>query len=780
MMGIFFDKPTVPLQLPGESLGPSTGFVQNTIAAYDAQMRARNSNSKTANLTDAYQPIVDALNQGRSFFQRFSNPIAKGFDQDDFVRNPLNPRSWSSTAELETIIWDELALRREKDHNAFPDLPQNRDDLMKGVTDQVTRALQEEQNVVAAADTPGIVGNFVGSAGASITDPPNLLAMLVGAGEVGILRTVATEALIGGATEVVTQSSVMEYYKELGIEYTAADFLTNVAVGAGGAGAFAGGVKLSAKGISKTWNAVNQMGNKQLKSVLERAGTENAQTDNILRAADLADQVDAENPLKSDVFSNQTYRDVIGTAEEIIETGAVSDIGFSPMAPQKPLGRSDIEGRIPLFKPNDLELDPKAFQFKSEATGPGGISRRLEGVEAWDPVRAGEILVWQGVDGRNFVADGHQRVGLANRILEQDPKADIVIPGHVLREADGVTQAQARVVAATKNIAQGTGTAVDAAKILRVDPALIRGLPQTSALVRMSRALTELSPDAFGMVINEIIPANFAAIVGRLATGNPDIHAAAMGILAKAQPRNVSEAEKIIRDILAAGTRSEKQLGLFGEEDVTVSLFADRAKILDQATAKLRNDSRVFGTLINDAENIETAGNKLSAENNLLRKEQNVKSLETLQALAHRKGAISDALTAAARQHADGSSLSVAVDQFVDSVRRRVELGDFEGVTASPGRGISEPTTRDPASPGTRIANELEDLKRFEDPEGIEVQNQIDQLAEDLADDADQFTLTDVIEDTEGNFIVQTGRIGDVLDEIKADKDFIEQLEICS
>lgn len=778
-MGIFLDKPTVPLQLPGESLGPATDFVQNTVAAYEAQMLARNSNSRNVNMTDAYQPIVDALNSGRPMFDKFVNPIAKGLDQTSIFRSPLNLRSTSTTAALETTIWDELALRRKEDHNVFPDLPLNREDMMAGIQSQVTKALQEEQDVAVAADPWGLVGSFVGSAGASLTDPPNILAMFVGAGEVGILRTVATEALIGGVTEVVTQTAVMDYYKELGIEYTAEDFLTNVAVGAAGAGAFVGGVKLSAKGISKTWDAVNKLSNKELKSVLDVVGAENKQVDEILRAADLVDQVDAENPLKSDAFSNQTYRDVVGTAEEVIESGSVSDIGFSPMAPQKPLGPSDIENRIPLFRAQDLELDPKAFQFKSEADQPGGVSQRLAGVEQWDPVRAGEILVWQGVDGKNFVADGHQRVNLANRILAADPDADIQLPGHVLREADGITQADARVVAATKNIAQGTGSAVDAAKILRVDPSQIRGLPQTSALVRMSRALTELSPDAFGMVVNEIVPANFAAIVGRLAMGDPDIHAAALGILAKAQPRNVSEAEKIIRDILAAGTKSEKQLGLFGEEDVTVSLFADRAKILDRATAQLRNDSRVFSTLINDAENIETAGNKLSAENNLQRKQQNVKSLETLQALAHRKGAISDALTAAARQHADGDTINNAVDQFVDAVRRRVELGDFEGVTISPGRGVAEPTTRDPASPGTRIANELEDLKRFEDPENIEIQNQVDRLADDLADDADQFTLTDVIEDAEGNFVVQTGRVGDVLDEIKADKDFIEQLEIC-
>ncbi len=296
-MGIFFDNPNVPLQLPGESVGPSTDFVQNTIAAYDAQMLARNSNSKYANLTDAYQPIVDALNEDKSFFDKMANPIAKGFDKPGLIHNPLSLRSAKSTTELEDDVWVELARRRETDHNLFPDLPKSREDMMEGIKTQVTRALQEEQNVATAADPWGVVGQFVGAAGAAITDPPNLLAMMVGAGGVGVLRTIAVEALIGGAVEVPTQLAVMNYYKELGIEYTPEDFLTNVAAGALGAGGFAGAIKLSAKGVSKTWNAVNKLSNKQVKGVIDTAGAENAQVDEILRAADTADRVDGRKNL---------------------------------------------------------------------------------------------------------------------------------------------------------------------------------------------------------------------------------------------------------------------------------------------------------------------------------------------------------------------------------------------------------------------------------------------------------------------------------------------------
>jgi len=155
--------------------------------------------------------------------------------------------------------------------------------------------------------------------------------------------------------------------------------------------------------------------------------------------------------------------------------------------------------------------------------------------------------VYQYADGGQFIADGHQRLGLARRIKKQDPSQDVRLYGHMLREVDGITPEMARVAAAMKNVAEGTGTAIDAAKVLRVAPERAGELPPRSALVRQAQDLTFLDDDAFGAVINGLVPANYAAAIGRLIPDNPGLQKDAMSILAKTDPANEFQAEAIVR-----------------------------------------------------------------------------------------------------------------------------------------------------------------------------------------------------------------------------------------
>src|SRR5262249_3537728 len=148
------------------------------------------------------------------------------------------------------------------------------------------------------------------------------------------------------------------------------------------------------------------------------------------------------------------------------------------------------------------------------------------------------------------------------------------------------TDVAARVMAASKNIAEGTGSAIDAAKVLRARPDLIADLPPRSALVRDARGLANLSNDAFGIVVNDVVPEQYAAIVGKLVPQDAELQRALLGLLAKTDPANAVQAEAIVRQGIDAGLAAKEktaQGGLFGEEDVATSLYADRAKVLDRA-----------------------------------------------------------------------------------------------------------------------------------------------------------------------------------------------------
>lgn len=346
------------------------------------------------------------------------------------------------------------------------------------------------------------------------------------------------------------------------------------------------------------------------------------------------------------------------------------------------------------FAPSELKVDAKRFQFK-DGGDDAGVTDRLKGVKKWDPIKSGVTLVWEDLEGNFFIADGHQRHGLASRLEKegQDPKIRAV----VLREADGVSAEDARAIAAAKNIAEGTGNAIDAAKILRSRPDMGVDLPPASALVRDAQGLASLSDDAFGMVINKKVPAGYAAQVGRLAP-DPKTHAELLGLLAKEQPDNAIEAESMIRDALEAPAVQSTMEDMFGSAEVTQILFKERAQVLSAAATAIRKDRAAFATLVKEEARLTGAGNKLATQTNAERAAQDAEILATLQAQARRKGPVADALATAAKQLKDGTSRQVVVRDFLDQLRRSGEATGAD--RGSPGPAGREGETEIAASLG--------------------------------------------------------------------------------
>lgn len=335
------------------------------------------------------------------------------------------------------------------------------------------------------------------------------------------------------------------------------------------------------------------------------------------------------------------------------------------------------------FAPAELKVDAKRFQFK-EGGNEAGVTDRLKGVKTWDQTKAGVTLVWEDKAGNFFIADGHQRHGLATRLEGEGQQPRIL--GLVLREADGISSDDARAIAAAKNIAEGTGNAVDAAKILRSRPDIGVDLPPTSALVRDAQGLAKLSDDGFGMVINKKVPAGYAAIVGRLAP-DPKTHAELLGVLAKEQPENAIEAESMVRDALDAPAVQATMEDMFGASEVTQILFKERATVLSAAATAIRKDRAAFSTLVREEARLTGAGNRLATETNIERATQDAEVLATLQATARRKGPVADALAAAAKRLKDGEPRQTVVRDFLDALRRSSKAtGTDGGGAGAPGR----------------------------------------------------------------------------------------------
>ena len=361
-----------------------------------------------------------------------------------------------------------------------------------------------------------------------------------------------------------------------------------------------------------------------------------------------------------------------------------AETGTEPVTAEQAMAKASVR-TLSSDEVARVGFDAKAFQYKANGDE-SGVTERLQGVAEWDEASAMGGMVYEFADGRMVVADGHQRLGLARRLQEQGKLTPWTVS--VFREADGFTPAQIRMIAALKNIREGSGTAIDAAKVMRDagGDAASLNLPPKSALVRDAKGLAMLSQDAFGMVVNEVSPVMHGAVVGRLVK-NPAMHQSVLGLLKKLAPANQRQAE-LIAEQAAQEEVTETQTSLFGDEDVAQNLYLERAKILDAALSRIRQDRATFKVLADRAGTIVEEGNVLNKEANAARAENDAKVQAYLGAEADRKGPISEALTAAAKRlKAEPKTIGRIVGDFLKAIESKPEgIGADGGNDGGAGR----------------------------------------------------------------------------------------------
>lgn len=747
--------------------GGDISFLEGVRGGYEIG-RSTQSRFIPSNIVhDLLQPTIDELN-------------ARGED----LRNPGTYLNRSGASEqLDSLYddyWFQHHLGRLNDAIA-----RNGGDGTDPITvDTLKKQVRlRAQEVETYADEMGIrtttlgeVGSLVGqfgAAGVDILDDVTTLPFFVS----GFVKNVTVagsrlfttrmaakraliEGMIGMGTEAWVQAGVAKWRKEFGLNYDFGDFVTAVGMSGVLGGALGGAVE--AGSVVARGGRMGIMAREIARSVDETTLAQinqrmlNLSDDAIVSGARAlrAAGVDVSPELKFAADERQAGEEIIrvnplaGEDADIehVRRAIEADVALKAGVPEAmptvtPIARvktpvdiyeaDNLDETVYRFRPDEIGVDAKTFQFK-EGGDEFGVTERLAGVTKWDPIKAGQIVVYEFADGRRVIADGHQRLGLAKRIMAQDPSQKPVIYGSLIREADGFSPDQARLIAALKNIAEGTGTAVDAAKVLRIDPARLSELPPRSQLVRQAQDLVNLSDEAFGLVINGVTAPHYAAIVGRLVPDQAK-QMAILRLLSDADPQNVIQAEAIIRQALEADFEQAVQVGLFGEELITESLFKERARVLDAALKTLRKDRAIFNSLVENQSRIEGAGNVLDQAENLQRSTTDAQAIALIQKVANRRGDLSDALSAAARELKQSGSIREPSRSFVEAVRRSIERGDFNGVDAGgEGRFVDVEAEGDLIAASPR----QDELDRFDDPiHGEGVSRQADQLEQDMFGD---------------------------------------------
>lgn len=370
---------------------------------------------------------------------------------------------------------------------------------------------------------------------------------------------------------------------------------------------------------------------------------------------------------------------------------AVAATAYAIDAWRKASERTVLDGKPTTLERVDsraIKTDPATFQFKSGGDS-AGVTDRLQGVKQWNAAAAGKVMVFERADGTRVIADGHQRHGLASRLVAGGHEP-IKLDAIVLRERDGWQPRDVRAYAAIKNMHESSGNALDMAKVMRERPDLVTSsLPVTDAKIREAKALANLSEPAFKMVVGGAVKPEHAAAVGE-SVKEASRHVDMLTEMQKAKVASTQHARLYVQQAMAAPAITESSASLFGEEKSTRSLLKERAAVLDKAISALKSDKRIFGLLERESANIEAVGNKLSHEANASKAEGAGKLAELVEKLSTTRGRVSDMIDRAAMQVANGDTPAKAARALVKSVGDVMKEGGMKALTSDEPRRMVE------------------------------------------------------------------------------------------
>jgi diguanylate cyclase (GGDEF)-like protein len=351
--------------------------------------------------------------------------------------------------------------------------------------------------------------------------------------------------------------------------------------------------------------------------------------------------------------------------------------------------------RVPV---SEIHVDPERFQFKANTDPTTGAGAELKGLSTFDESLAGVLSVWRDpADGKLYAINGHHRLELAQRTGHPSVNVQVI---------DAPDAASARAAGALANIAEGRGTAIDAATFFRetglTADAIKDRISLKGAIARQGVALAKLPDDLFRRVAREEMPAaTAAAVADELST--PELQRAAFGIIEKSGQRlTEAEVRALARQVAAAGTERVTQDDLFGERTTEIPLIIEKAKLQVAIGKALARDRQLFGYVSKGgrAEELARAGNRIDVEGSQRLAEQAAQLEELFTRLATRSGPIADLLTEGARRIAAGERADVVARQLYPTVETAVRETIAGGAGGgNPAPGAANPDGQSQAGP---------------------------------------------------------------------------------
>lgn len=717
--------------------GQDGSFTEVLDASWESTRYAWNANARWRALEDAYDNRIKAVSEATG--QTLDNPLRAIPTADDYREIARRTKASGKALYLPDYMDEKFQRQLARIAEGAPDklgvlrphVPTVQDavDLAQGAERKLSDVLSRTSGLT------GTLANLAGGVGASFEDPATYVLApigLTGSASKSLLWNALRAAATNAGAQATMEPFIQQWRAEAGLEAGLVPALKDI----GFAGAVGGGLDVLFRGTVRGFKAARGTGAPAPAPIERGATIEEAiprlPDDNPIKQAAAGDDaalVTAAQKIETHLTPSQ--RGALRALED--ETGLKIDTGedlaaiaqairhaedpaTSPPPPPRdvrPAARTprlddeapaparigetfEADGKPVTFKtlnPADVSADASTFQFKGGGDV-AGVTERLRGVKRWDPLAAGKAVVFERLDGTLVIADGHQRLGLAKRLAADGQDARLT--AFVMREADGWTPEDVRALAAKKNMQEGTGSALDAAKVIRERPDLVDdSLPVTEGKLRQARQLARLEPEAFDMVAAGVVPEPWGALVGE-SVSDPALHKGMIEELARADIDTSDQARLMIADMLQLPTTVEQQMTLFGEMTTMRPLVAERAKVLSGALTTLARDAKVFATLEREAGIVEAAGNVLARDKNAERATKAAALKSLIEELALKRGRVSDMLSEAAVAVSSGTvPAKRAAEAFARRVGAILDAEGLKGLTddapSPPPRGLDEP-----------------------------------------------------------------------------------------
>ena len=328
-----------------------------------------------------------------------------------------------------------------------------------------------------------------------------------------------------------------------------------------------------------------------------------------------------------------------------------------------PDGRTVMPSRLmgqPILPINEIEADPKRFQFKQGVDDQGQQKgNSLSGVDVWNEDMEGAIQVWTDpIDGKTYVVNGHNRLAKAKKLR---------VPSMRVEYINAPTAEAARGKGAITNIAQGGGTSFDAAKFLRdsniTEPAQLEalGVPMRSGLATEGLALSKLPDNIFQDAVDGIVSKGKAMALGGSGLDETGMQQAYKAL----QSRDMTDStfNEVLQQARSAPTVQGDQVDLFGNTDM-LNLMVQKGELAARIRKDLLADKSLMARTAKNAKRLTEVGNDIDKVGTATLADNTKALLAAFDADKYMDGPTSELLNEGALQIENGAKVKVVADRI--------------------------------------------------------------------------------------------------------------------